>query len=130
MPTVRPIDPAVKSVLASLPVVLRTRLLELRTLIFRTAQATPGVGALRETLKWRGPAYLPQASRIGTTVRINALRGAAEHYACSFIVRRRWSRRSGSSIPPSSGSTAGGRSCSTYARSFRHRLCATASRWP
>lgn len=42
----------------------------LRDLIFETADATPQVGDLEETLKWGEPAYLPRARKTGTTVRL------------------------------------------------------------
>jgi hypothetical protein len=60
---------------------LRARLIELRELIYATAEATPGVGALVETLKWGEPAYHPAKARIGTTLRINAHKNAADTYA-------------------------------------------------
>jgi hypothetical protein len=85
--TVQAIDPAVRSVLDGLPVGIRTRLLDMRRLIFETAQGTGGVGEMCETLKWGDPAYLPQAPRIGTTIRMNALRGSAEQYALFFNCR-------------------------------------------
>ena len=59
----------------------RAALLELRRLILETAAETPAVGALVETLKWGEPAYLPAKARVGTTVRINALKGSADGYA-------------------------------------------------
>jgi hypothetical protein len=33
-------------------------------------RATPGVGALHETLKWGQPAYLTPETRSGTTLRL------------------------------------------------------------
>jgi hypothetical protein len=54
------------------PPAARARLRELRTLILETAAATPGVGALTETLKWGEPAYLTEASKSGSTIRLGA----------------------------------------------------------
>jgi hypothetical protein len=75
------IDPEVAAVFAELPASLQPALLRLRQLILDTSAATPQVGPLIETLKWREPAYLPARPRIGTTVRINAVRGSATRYA-------------------------------------------------
>lgn len=49
----------------------RERMLALRALIFDTAQSTPGVGPLQETLKWNQPAYLTKDSGSGTTLRLD-----------------------------------------------------------
>ena len=48
----------------------RLRRLRLRGLIFETAAATPGVGALEETLKWGQPAYLTPETKAGSTLRL------------------------------------------------------------
>ncbi|WP_018698793.1 DUF1801 domain-containing protein [Amorphus coralli] len=58
------------------PAAVRTRLLEVRALIFSTADGLDGVGPLTETLKWGEPAYLTEASRSGTTIRLGVLRDA------------------------------------------------------
>lgn len=63
-----PID--VANVYATFPVEVRMYLSAVRTLIQETAQATPGVGPLSETLKWGEPSYLTDATRAGTTVRL------------------------------------------------------------
>ncbi|MEL7111673.1 MAG: DUF1801 domain-containing protein [Pseudomonadota bacterium] len=42
----------------------------LRHLILDTARTTPQVGHVRETLKWGEPAYLTQAPKTGTTLRL------------------------------------------------------------
>ena len=42
----------------------------LRDLIFETAEKTPGVGALDETLKWSQPAYLTSETKSGSTIRL------------------------------------------------------------
>lgn len=51
---------------------MRDRLLELRALVLAVAAETPEIGRLTETLKWGQPSYLTQASRSGTTLRIDA----------------------------------------------------------
>lgn len=62
---------AVAAVFATFAPAVRKRLMRLRALIFETAAATEGVGALEETLKWGEPAYLTPATKSGTTVHIN-----------------------------------------------------------
>jgi hypothetical protein len=53
----------------------RERLAEVRALIFETAAATAGVGRLTETQKWGEPAYLTEASRSGSTIRLGVAKG-------------------------------------------------------
>ncbi len=48
----------------------REVLLVLRDLIFETATSNPVIGPLTETLKWGQPAYLTEASKSGSTVRL------------------------------------------------------------
>lgn len=79
-----PDDPAVRAVFEAQPPALRAALLELRGHVLAAAAATPGVGELTETLRWGEPAYLPVQPRIGTTVRINAIKGSADRYAAYF----------------------------------------------
>ncbi len=59
----------------------------LRRLIFETAAATEGVGAITETLKWGEPAYLTAASKSGTTIRIGWKKAAPERCALYFNCR-------------------------------------------
>lgn len=70
----------VRAVFDALPLAQRDALLALRQAIVETAAAAE-VGDLVETLKWGDPAYLPKRPRIGTTVRINALKGTSDGYA-------------------------------------------------
>lgn len=74
----------VRRVFDAYPVTLRTDLLGLRDLILRTAHQTKGVGEVVETLKWGQPAYLPSKPRIGSTIRIDALKSAEPRYAMFF----------------------------------------------
>lgn len=73
-------DPAVKAVFDGYAPSMRKRLFALRALIFAAA-AQAKVGPLSETLKWGQPAYRPLKAKTGTTVRIDALRGATDKYA-------------------------------------------------
>ncbi|HXQ16045.1 MAG TPA: DUF1801 domain-containing protein [Caulobacteraceae bacterium] len=70
-----PIPPDVAAVLDAVPPVARERLAQLRALIFETAAAASGVGALTETLKWGEPAYLTEATKSGSTIRLGVAKG-------------------------------------------------------
>jgi uncharacterized protein DUF1801 len=74
----------VKAVFDAYPEKVRASLLKLRELILTAAAETTGVGPLTEALKWGEPAYLPATPRVGTTVRIHALKGARDKYAAFF----------------------------------------------
>ena len=73
------IDPKVAAAFDAIAPAQRAALLDLRRLILAAA-ADAGV-ELVETLKWGEPAYLPAKARVGTTVRIAALKGSADGYA-------------------------------------------------
>lgn len=75
---------AVENVFAGYPSPVKSKLLALRKLIFDTAKATPGVGALQETLKWGQPSYLTTESRSGSTIRIDQMKAQAGGYAVYF----------------------------------------------
>ncbi|MEH6808289.1 MAG: DUF1801 domain-containing protein [Hyphomonas oceanitis] len=62
--------PSVEDAFDAFPPPARTYLLKLRDLIRATAQETQGVGPLTETLKWGEPAYLTNATKSGTTIRL------------------------------------------------------------
>jgi hypothetical protein len=75
------LPPAVEAVFASYPPAVRRKLMAVRRLIFATAAATEGVGPLTETLKWGEPAYLTDASKSGSTIRLGWKAKAPERYA-------------------------------------------------
>jgi hypothetical protein len=77
-------DPEVAAAFSSYPVAMRRRLMLLRKLIFDTAAATQGVGALDESLRWGEPAYLTTASKSGSTIRIAWKKSAPTQYAMHF----------------------------------------------
>jgi hypothetical protein len=77
----RALDPAVRAAFDAYPPALRAALLDLRRLILETAAATPGVGAVTETLRWKQPSYLTAVTGSGTTIRIDALKGSPDGYA-------------------------------------------------
>jgi hypothetical protein len=70
-------DPAVAAVFAAYPTRTKAKLLALRRLILETAAATPGVGAIQETLKWGQPSYLTAETRSGSTIRIDRVKPQA-----------------------------------------------------
>ncbi|MDH3641542.1 MAG: DUF1801 domain-containing protein [Gammaproteobacteria bacterium] len=75
--------PDVAAAFASYPRAVRSRLTELRTLIFEVA-ASEDVGAITETLKWGEPAYLTAQSKSGSTLRMGWKVAAPEQYAVYF----------------------------------------------
>ncbi|TGL58745.1 DUF1801 domain-containing protein [Leptospira sarikeiensis] len=68
---------------ADYPKVLQAELLNLRELIFKTAEETAGTGQLEEVLKWGQPSYITPETKSGSTIRIDALKGEKE-YAIFF----------------------------------------------
>jgi hypothetical protein len=74
------IDPEIAAVFDAYPREQREALLALRSLILRAA-ADAEVGELVESLKWGQPAYRPAKARVGTTVRIDAVKGSRDRYA-------------------------------------------------
>ena len=77
-------DPAVDAVFSAYPKPVKAKLLALRRLIFDTAKATAGVGALEETLKWGQPSYLTPETKSGSTIRIDRVKPSADQYAVYF----------------------------------------------
>jgi hypothetical protein len=77
-------DPTLTAVFASYPKPVKAKLLALRRLIFETAKATKGVGALHETLKWGQPSYLTAETKSGSTIRIDQVKSADDQYAVYF----------------------------------------------
>ncbi|MBR0794432.1 DUF1801 domain-containing protein [Bradyrhizobium jicamae] len=84
--TNRPTAPtaSAKALFEGYPAPVKARLLALRRLIFETAKATGGVGALEETLKWGQPSYLTTETGSGSTIRIDQVKPAAGQYAVYF----------------------------------------------
>ncbi|NOT19789.1 MAG: DUF1801 domain-containing protein [Sideroxydans sp.] len=62
---------------------MRSKLLSLRELIYRTAAETDGVGGLEETLKWGEPAYLT-TNKSGSTIRLGWKKSAPSQCALYF----------------------------------------------
>ena len=74
---------AVAKTFESYPPHMRSKLLTLRELIYRTAAETNGVGELEETLKWGEPAYLT-TNKSGSTIRLGWKKSAPSHCALYF----------------------------------------------
>jgi hypothetical protein len=81
MPIHRFSNPTVKAAFEAYPQMLQSPMLELRGHILDVARAMPGVGPVDEMLRWGQPAYRPRRTRTGTTIRIDAMKGAADGYA-------------------------------------------------
>ena len=81
--------PSVAAVFAGYPDDARRRLEAVRALIFDTAAATPGVGALTEALRWGEPAYLTLGSRSGSTLRLGWSAAAPARCAVYFNCKTR-----------------------------------------
>ena len=72
-------DAEVEAVFEAYPADIRADLLALRRLIFEAAAETEAVGQLVESLKWRQPAYRPAKPNVGTTVRIDEVKGKPQY---------------------------------------------------
>jgi hypothetical protein len=79
-----PLPAPIAAALSRHPEPVRARLLEVRDLIFAVAAQTEAIGPLTETLKWGEPAYLTEASRSGSTIRLGATRTAPQAPAVFF----------------------------------------------
>ena len=77
-------DPAVAAVFGAYGKDVQAKLLQLRRLIFDTAQETEGVGELEETLKWGQPSYLTPHSKSGSTIRIDRAKAGRDQVALYF----------------------------------------------
>ncbi len=60
----------VAAVYEGFPEAVREALLSLRQLVFEVAEATPGVGALEECLKWGQPTYVTPETKAGSPLRL------------------------------------------------------------
>lgn len=75
--------PEVEEVFAGMNEPQREAMLAVRELIFRTADELD-VGPLTETLKWGEPAFLTEASKSGTTIRLGVPKGSEN--SCAMFV--------------------------------------------
>lgn len=66
----RKIPAEIEKVFQSYPDRARSRLTEIRQLIYTRASADPEVGKITETLKWGEPAYLTEQTGSGSTIRL------------------------------------------------------------
>ena len=79
-----PLPAPVKAAFDAFPEPARDTLLNVRSLIFQTAASNPAVGPLTETLKWGEPAYLTEASKSGSTIRMGWKPANPDHGALFF----------------------------------------------
>ena len=77
----------VQALIETSPPEVRAKLFGLRRLILETAARIEGVGPLTETLKWGEPAYLTEASRSGSTIRLGWKPKRPEQVALYFNCR-------------------------------------------
>ena len=82
-----PMQADVAATFSAFPERVRARLLEARDLVFETAATIEGVGPLTETLKWGEPAYLTEATRSGSTIRLGWCRSSERECAVLFNCR-------------------------------------------
>lgn len=66
-----PIPAPVANVIKGYPPLAQKYAKELRDLIINTAKRDARIGPLTETLKWREPSYLTEATKSGTTLRFD-----------------------------------------------------------
>ena len=74
-------SPAVARKLQAYPEHIRSRLMQLRELIFDVAAGNPDIGDLEETLKWGEPSYI---AKQGSTVRMGWKESRPDHFAVYF----------------------------------------------
>jgi hypothetical protein len=77
----------VAEVFDAFPKSVRSRLFDVRELIFKTAAELRDVGPLTEALRWGEPAYLTEATGSGSTIRLGKLNGSDEYCAVFFNCR-------------------------------------------
>lgn len=82
-----PGNPDVQAVFATYPPAIRRKLRELRKLILDTGASIEAVGPITETLKWGEPAYLTEATRSGSTIRIGWKASSPGQFFMYFICR-------------------------------------------
>lgn len=67
-------NPKIKNIFDSFDPNIRKKLLQIRDLIFATGAEIDAVGEITETLKWGEPSYVPLRQRVGSPIRINAIK--------------------------------------------------------
>ena len=79
-----PLPDTVMAAYNNYPESARDVLLSIRNLIFQTAAQNSAVGSLTETLKWGEPAYLTEATKSGSTIRMAWKPAKPDHGALFF----------------------------------------------
>jgi hypothetical protein len=75
------INEMVSDVISNYPDEVKKRLLELRELIYATAEKEERVNQIQETLKWGEPSYITVNPKTGTTIRIDWKESDPERYS-------------------------------------------------
>jgi len=79
-----PLPANVAAAYDSYPNAARDVLLNVRSLIFKTAAQNSTIGPLTETLKWGEPAYLTEETKSGSTIRMAWKPAKPDHGALLF----------------------------------------------
>ncbi|MFK7967239.1 MAG: DUF1801 domain-containing protein [Burkholderiaceae bacterium] len=79
----------VQTVFNAYPPAVRRRFMQIRALMYQTAEQLKGVGPITETLKWGEPAYLTELSKSGSTVRFNWKAAQPDRLAVCFNCQSR-----------------------------------------
>jgi hypothetical protein len=74
----------VRKAFGAMPIPVRDKLAQIRTMILSIADETPRVGPITETLKWGEPAYLTEVTQSGTTLRLGWPKAHPDHAAIYF----------------------------------------------
>jgi hypothetical protein len=74
-------NPQVKAVFDNYPKHVRDKMNRLRALVIETAEETPSINTLEETLKWGEPSYI---TKNGSTLRMDWKAKTPDQYAMFF----------------------------------------------
>ena len=77
-------DKAVKKVFDAMSPGRRDIALALRALVYDTARRTPGVGKVKETMRWQQPSYVTSETGSGSTIRIDRVKESQQSVALFF----------------------------------------------
>lgn len=78
------VDQVVESAFTNYSPLIQQKLEWIRQLVFETAQASPVIRELEETLKWGQPSYLTSKTKSGTILRIDQVRSSDSQFAVYF----------------------------------------------
>ncbi len=78
-------NPEIKKVYERFPREMKTKVLELREIIFEVAKNNDKIGKVTETLKWGEPVYQRDRSKYGSPIKINYKKTMENHISISVI---------------------------------------------